>query len=127
MRCTAQKPVLLRIRPDLMKFAAPGLNGGAEGALGDVYLIGTKVKRFIPLDWHPGDEVTLIVPGGGGFGDPEEREKERVIQDVALGLVSAKAARETYGLKDDLDEDGLKIEALREAVFGQQKVSGAST
>ena len=80
LRCTAQKPVLLTIRPDLMKFPAPGLYGGGDGALGDVYLRGEKVERFIPLDWHPGDEVILRVPGGGGFGDPKERAREKVIR-----------------------------------------------
>jgi N-methylhydantoinase B len=121
MRCTAQKPVLLTIRPDMMKFPAAGLHGGAEGALGDVTLNGSKVERFVPLDWHPGDEVTLIVPGGGGFGDPRERQAEQVLNDVALGLVSVEAATETYGHAEPIDEQALKLEALRQAVFTQQQ------
>ena len=62
---------MLTIRPDLMKFPAPGLNGGGLGAPGDVILNGVKVTRFTPIAWQPGDEVILRVPGGAGFGDPQ--------------------------------------------------------
>ena len=120
MRCTAKKPVLLTIRPDLMKFPAPGLNDGHDGALADVFLKGEKVTRFIPLDWHPGDEVILRVPGGGGFGNPKERDKDKVIQDVALGLVTAQAAKDTYGLTEDLNTQDLQRQALQEAVRAQK-------
>ena len=67
----------------------------------------------------------MRVPGGGGFGDPKERKREKVIEDVALGLVSAKAAKDIYGLEGDLNEETLKLDALREAVFKQQKRSRA--
>jgi N-methylhydantoinase B len=39
----------------------------------------------------------LTVPGGGGFGDPRERPREAVREDVRNGLVSARAARAIYG------------------------------
>jgi N-methylhydantoinase B len=38
------------------------------------------------------------MPGGGGYGDPYKRPAGKVAQDVTLGLVSAKAARELYGV-----------------------------
>lgn len=116
LRCTGTKPLLLTIRPDLMKYPAPGLAGGHDGALGDVLLNGTKVTRFVPLPWHPGDEVLLRVPGGGGFGDPRLREPERVRDDVALGLVSPAQAREVYGLDLGDDLDALKRQAIQRAV-----------
>lgn len=37
-------------------------------------------------------------PGGGGVGDPFDREVERVVRDVRDGLVSAEAARTAYGV-----------------------------
>ncbi len=120
MRCTAEKPLLLTIRPDLMKFPAPGLNGGAEGARGNVFLNDEGVTRFIPLDWHPGDEVTLVVPGGGGFGNPHERAREAVLEDVALGLVSAEAAKDVYGVNDPIDVKSLQQDALKHAVAAQK-------
>ncbi|GAA4186375.1 hydantoinase B/oxoprolinase family protein [Streptosporangium oxazolinicum] len=44
-----------------------------------------------------GDRVTLLTAGGGGHGDPRERDPELVRRDVAEGYVSPDAARATYG------------------------------
>jgi N-methylhydantoinase B len=41
--------------------------------------------------------------GGGGFGDPLQREPERVAADVADGLVSVAAARSVYGVQIEAD------------------------
>jgi N-methylhydantoinase B len=38
------------------------------------------------------------MPGGGGLGDPRERDANAVAQDVRLGLVSPTAARDDYGV-----------------------------
>jgi N-methylhydantoinase B len=40
----------------------------------------------------------LNLPGGGGYGDPFEREPQSVLQDVAGGYVSLEAARREYGV-----------------------------
>ena len=47
-----------------------------------------------------GDVVHVRGMGGGGYGDPRERDPEKVRDDVANGLVSAEQAREMYGLTD---------------------------
>jgi N-methylhydantoinase B len=47
---------------------------------------------------RPGDRVTLLTAGGGGHGDPRDRDPAAVRRDVADGYVSARAARETYGV-----------------------------
>lgn len=60
---------------------------------------------------RPGETVTNINPGGGGFGDPKKRPVEKVVEDVRNGLVSIEGARLDYGvaisdawtLKVDLD------------------------
>ncbi|WP_033294132.1 hydantoinase B/oxoprolinase family protein [Amycolatopsis jejuensis] len=44
------------------------------------------------------DRVLLRLAGGGGFGDPAERDREAVIDDLADGLISEQAAHEVYGL-----------------------------
>jgi N-methylhydantoinase B len=62
-------------------------------------------------------EDTLYVRwnGGGGFGDPLEREPECVSDDVVGGTVSAEAARDIYGvvLASDGVADAVATEALR--------------
>ncbi|WP_306205470.1 hydantoinase B/oxoprolinase family protein [Actinoplanes sp. RD1] len=45
-----------------------------------------------------GDRVTLLTAGGGGHGNPAERDPAAVRHDVAEGFVSAQAAHETYGV-----------------------------
>ena len=45
-----------------------------------------------------GDEIEIHETGGGGYGDPRERDRSRVDADVADGLVSPEQAREVYGL-----------------------------
>jgi len=116
LRCTARKPVLLTIRPDLLKYPAPGLEGGADGMLGLVEHNDEVLTRFRPTPWNPGDEIVLTVPGGGGFGDPKDRERERVLADVALGLVSAEAAHEAYGQADVPDAATLRRQGLQDHV-----------
>jgi N-methylhydantoinase B len=45
-----------------------------------------------------GDVMEIRVGGGGGYGDPLERDPARVARDVTLGYVSASAASEVYGV-----------------------------
>ena len=45
-----------------------------------------------------GDRVTILTQGGGGLGDPLERDRVAVARDVELGKVSPDAARTFYGL-----------------------------
>lgn len=125
VRYIGEKSTMLTIRPDLMKYPAPGLDGGDFGAPGNVHLksngVVTRVERFIPIRWNPGEEVILQIPGGGGYGDPKARERERVHEDVALGYVSAQAAREIYGLEITQSPEELKLEAIRRYVDAQTK------
>ena len=39
--------------------------------------------------------------GGGGYGDPQKRPREKVAEEVANGVISKEAARDHYGLGDD--------------------------
>jgi N-methylhydantoinase B len=54
------------------------------------------LKESIMLE--SGDRVTIQTGGGGGYGDPRRRDRDRVRTDVLRGYVSADAARAVYGL-----------------------------
>lgn len=43
-----------------------------------------------------GDVFVARTPGGGGYGNPSERDPEAVLKDVLNGLVSLSSAREDY-------------------------------
>jgi N-methylhydantoinase B len=47
-----------------------------------------------------GDRITLLTAGGGGHGDPRDRDPAAIREDIAEGYVSSEAARETYGIAD---------------------------
>jgi N-methylhydantoinase B/oxoprolinase/acetone carboxylase alpha subunit len=45
-----------------------------------------------------GQSVSIITPGAGGYGDPHERDRALVRQDVTDGVISASVARDVYGV-----------------------------
>jgi len=52
--------------------------------------------------WTPANSVARIVTaGGGGWGDPLERDPEKVRWDVLEEYISVTAAREAYGVALD--------------------------
>ena len=78
---------------------AQGLLGGKSGAAGDVRL--TDGSRPHPKSHYvlqPGQRVLLKLPGGGGYGEPFEREPLRVLEDVKQGYVTIVAAERDYGV-----------------------------
>ncbi len=87
--------------------SAQGADGGQNGAPGYVIINpGTdREQRYDTmvsnLDLKPGDVVRIEAPGGGGVGDPRERDRERVLGDLEDGLISPQAAREVYGLSEE--------------------------
>jgi len=46
-----------------------------------------------------GRRLVVETPGGGGIGDPADRDPERVKEDVRAGFVSIKAAKSAYKAK----------------------------
>ena len=55
-------------------------------------------SKFSGIRLHPGDQVKLVMPGGGGYGDPANRDRALVRRDIEEGFVSSEAARTIYGL-----------------------------
>ena len=86
------------------RFAPWGIFGGEEGTPGDLMLNpGTDSEEHLPSKipdrrMKTGDTVRTVSPCGGGYGDPLERDPERVLDDVLDGLVSEKNARDQYGV-----------------------------
>jgi N-methylhydantoinase B len=85
--------------------APPGLFGGADGTPGAVVLNRRGEGELDLPSKFPyrkaavGDRLRLISPCGGGYGDPLEREREAVQEDLIDGYVSRTSARMHYGLE----------------------------
>jgi N-methylhydantoinase B len=64
-----------------------------------------------------GQVVRVVTTGGGGWGDPLEREAELVARDVTEGRVSLHAARDDYGvvLQHRMDLDGYDVDGAATA------------
>ena len=81
--------------------APPGLDGGPAGTPGHVFVNGRELHRFPAMEFLPGDELRLLLPGGGGFGPAAEREPELIRHDLEMGYISAAAAEHDYGFPSD--------------------------
>lgn len=78
---------------------ARGRDGGGPGGNGRLHLESGEELRSKGFQTIPaGDRLIVEMPGGGGYGDPMARDAGDVATDVRLGLVSAEAAAENYGV-----------------------------
>jgi N-methylhydantoinase B len=65
------------------------------------------------LEMRPGDRLEMFIPGGGGYGNPFEREPERVLEDVLNHYVSLEAAEQVYGVAIDRQTLSIDLERTR--------------
>jgi N-methylhydantoinase B len=80
------------------RFPPYGLFGGRPGALGRT-LVGDRVVGGKASEaMAHGDVVSFQLAGGGGYGDPLDRDPAAVEADVRRGLVSPEAAERDYGV-----------------------------
>jgi N-methylhydantoinase B/oxoprolinase/acetone carboxylase alpha subunit len=99
-----------------MKTNPWGVLGGKEGAVGGLWVrragqpawrtfveeFGTmSPSKFSGVILREGDQVKILMPGGGGYGEPFARDRDRVRRDVAEGFVSAEAAARDYAFDEE--------------------------
>ncbi|MDH6266224.1 N-methylhydantoinase B [Rhizobium sp. SG_E_25_P2] len=94
------------------RFGPPGALGGKDGATNQVTLYRDGVAmtpehlskaQDIPL--KAGDRVRVQTPGGGGYGNPFERDPEAVARDVRLGRYTVDQALALFGVALDATGD----------------------
>ena len=99
-----------------------GIHGGKPGKNSGIYVrkAGTKdwktfselfgttsPSKFANINLKRGDQVKIIAPGGGGWGDPMNRSSERVRADLQEGFITQESAKNDYGLTAQCDEQGI--------------------
>jgi len=82
-------------------YPAQGLFGGKEGSKSEILILRKSGgrKRLHPrkiVNLEDGTVVRFKLPGGGGYGNPAERELKMVLEDVEDGIVSQERARSIY-------------------------------
>ena len=112
--------ILLSIRSDKRKFPPHGLFGGKEGEPSMSILKSGKDESIIPtLTTQPlylkqNDLFQHVMAGGGGYGDPLEREPNLVLKDVIEEKISLNNALENYGvviIKNSKNKFSIDIDA----------------
>jgi N-methylhydantoinase B len=89
------------------RFGPKGAQGGADGGVNRVVVLHADGTRYVPphlskdqnIQLAAGDVVAVSTPGGGGFGDPAERDPRLIEQDVRRGYYTSDDARLRFGRK----------------------------
>ena len=96
----ASRPINLSFIAERTKYPAQGLNGGMSGKpiaiskVGVDKLIPTKAKiRLLPTEI-----IEMAHGGGGGYGNPKDRELHLIKEDLKNDLIADGVAKEIYGL-----------------------------
>ena len=112
---------VITIHADREEVTPYGLGGGLNGGPAKLTLNkGTAMERnlgmfAVGVKLKPGDHLTFQSNGGGGFGNPVDRDPAAVLEDVIDGFVTLKTAKEVYGVCIDvLDEDALDYRVNQE-------------
>jgi N-methylhydantoinase B len=120
-----QDPMTVVIPSDCQINPARGVRGGLDGQPAAQWKVGangdeTKLPNVVQFELQAGEYVRGFEAGGGGYGNPIERDSERVLKDVERGWETIERARDVYGVvltgsveNDDLAVDGEATEAAR--------------
>jgi N-methylhydantoinase B len=100
-------PVNLGIQAGRHIHPPEGLFGGKPGAKAQFLVNGSSGNPFGLTQLKPGDVVIIDAAGGGGNGNPLERDPEMVVSDVIEEYVSLERAREDYGVA--IDPNTMKV------------------
>ncbi len=112
-------PVNLAIQSGRYRYSPEGLFGGKHGAKARFLVSGQPGNPFGLSRMKPGDVIIMDAAGGGGFGDPLDRDPEMVREDVIQGYVSLEKAKEDYGVVIDpatMKADLAATDALRRSM-----------
>jgi len=123
---SAARETVVSYSSDRARAVTWGIAGGLPSMPQGVWLNrGTPTERYLGIIFSnekltPGDVLWRPSAGGGGYGDPLERDPGAVCDDVADGYVSIRRAREDYGVvveevDPDLAEFRVDLDATRAA------------
>jgi N-methylhydantoinase B len=84
---------------DRIEHPARGQSGGKSGAQGQVTLSdGTKMRGKGTQAIGENQRVVLSLPGGGGVGSPDQRDREALARDIRNEYISEAQLRDDYGI-----------------------------
>ena len=119
-----------QLRSDRSDFQPWGVEGGKPGTPTRNYLNPDTDRQELPgkhlMTLKKGDVYRVIQAGGGGYGDPLDRDVYAVLEDVQQEKLSVDHVRQEYGVV--INPDGLKLDlTATEALRAEMREGSAGT
>ena len=93
----------VNVRGDRAAFPPLGLYGGGNGSFSTFFLEreGGRAEK-LPSKFGGrimrGQRLKIVTPGGGGFGEPAQRDRAALLDDFRDGKISAEKIKQDYGV-----------------------------
>ena len=71
-----------------------------------------------------GDKIIVRSPGGGGYGDPFERDVDLVLKDVRMKYITVDSAEKDYGVAFVKKDGELQVDHERTARLRSKRSKG---
>jgi N-methylhydantoinase A len=123
-------PMTVIIPSDGHHFPPQGVRSGRAGIEACTYLVeadgrAERQPNVCTIELRTNQWIRAVDCGGGGYGDPLQREPDRVLEDVLERWVSLEAARDIYGVVFRETGDGLIVDGEATKRLRQHKAGGA--
>ena len=87
------------------RYGPQGVLGGSNGGVNKV-IVQRDGEKYVPphlskdqdIRIGPGDQIRVSTPGGGGYGNPFERDPQLVARDVERGYYRTEEVKELFGV-----------------------------
>jgi N-methylhydantoinase B len=97
---TVETDSVVSLLTERRRHAPSGADGGEAGATGENLIDGETVPAKTTVDASAGTTVTVRTPGGGGYGDPDDRDADARTQDSIDGKANRDDGNETINGDD---------------------------
>jgi N-methylhydantoinase B len=97
LRNLGRNPMSVYLASERVRHPCFGVAGGKSGVAGKVYRNGEPQFPKGKVVLKTGDRLEVETPGGGGWGRTSERAAASIEHDLAEGLITPAAARQSYG------------------------------
>lgn len=129
VRSATDSGVVVARGMERLRFQPFGIFGGQPGQTLQAWVNKGRpderqIAKIHELYLSRGETLTILMPGGGGYGDPFERDVQAVLDDVLDGFVTVAAAARDYGVVitdgvvDQAATEALRATAVRPEVTG---------